>query len=536
MTVTKKRIIIFVLIGTLLFATGATWLTFNLSADRVQDDFSDNSYYKATEMGLYSHNDYMPDKDIKKTARISGMDDVQVFMLEYLEDSGMVYNQYPYLLSAIDPDGNIYESYKNYIKLYIDEEETCMYIDLDEVLTKEQLETVREIDAIENDYLKARNIKLGYDGEKYYPVEITFESGFNEDFREACFILSEDIPFVTVEDRNWCRLTQLSLPKYNQRYYSKLQKEIDFDFENNADFDASGGGGYISYGECSWNAGVKVGEKYYTVAYASRYNTFMTTLSSTYFSSYIYLALFSVLFTGLFFLFISFKFYKKSEALENSKRTFISAAAHELKTPLAVIQNQCECVIENVVPEKNEEYLRSIHDEAVRMNQIVSSLLSFNRISATDKITKEKCNLSALVSREVEKYTSFAKSKGVEMTFDYDKEVFVSCNEELMSLAVDNYLSNAVKYATGEKKVHITLTKDKSDFTLEVFNTCEPIPWSKISTLWDMFERNDESRTRDGSSTGMGLPICKKVFELHGFSKGYSPRENGAVFFVKGRI
>ena len=222
--------------------------------------------------------------------------------------------------------------------------------------------------------------------------------------------------------------------------------------------------------------------------------------------------------------------------MEKSKRSFISAAAHELKTPLAVIQNQCECILEGAVNDKKDEYIKSVYDEALRMNDIVTSLLTFNRLSSTDKIERESCNLTALVKEEVNKYLPFARSEGAEITLEAEKDITVNCNPKLMALAVDNYLSNAVKYTTGEKKITVTLKKEKNCFMLEVFNTCEPLSTETAENIWELLERRDVSRTRDGSSTGMGLPICKRIFECHSYSFYCKNTNNGVVFAVKGNL
>ena len=213
---------------------------------------------------------------------------------------------------------------------------------------------------------------------------------------------------------------------------------------------------------------------------------------------------------------------KKNEKLEEAKSTFISAASHELKTPLAVIQNQCECIMENVAPEKNSEYINSIYDEALRMNGIVSSLLSYNKISQMTHIEKEKCNLSELLREEVKTYRKFAQSSG---------EIYINCNPQLMKMAIDNYLSNAVKYSVGDKRIEVNLIKNKSSFTLAVINPADKESVDTAKDAWNEFSRADKARQRKGESIGMGLAICKKIFELHSF-KSYCKYSSGKVSFV----
>ena len=280
---------------------------------------------------------------------------------------------------------------------------------------------------------------------------------------------------------------------------------------------------------------IDAGEETYHIWFSAKYSPFIRAVTSNSFQEFTLLTALLFLVAGALVLIISQAFLTKTQQLEKSKRTFISAAAHELKTPLAVIQNQCECILEDILPEKKDEYIRSVYDEALRMNGIVTSLLTFNRLSATDKVHKDKVNLSDLVTTEVNKYLSFAEAKGAEIiSADITENLYVSCNSELMALAIDNYLSNAVKYTTGEKKITVSLIKTKKGFLFEVYNTAEPIDESEIKGLWNVLERQDVSRTRKENSTGMGLPICKRIFDIHGFKYECRNAKDGIVFSIMG--
>ena len=120
----------------------------------------------------------------------------------------------------------------------------------------------------------------------------------------------------------------------------------------------------------------------------------------------------------------------------------------------------------------------------------------------------------------------------VELTVDAEENIFINGNRELITLAVDNYLSNAVKYATGEKKARVTLKKEKSVFRFAVYNDCGGISYS--DNVWEIFAKADSSRTSDGASTGMGLPICKRIFDLHSFSFSHYNVKNGVIFYFSG--
>lgn len=313
--------------------------------------------------------------------------------------------------------------------------------------------------------------------------------------------------------------------KYYKKTMAKLEKAIS-EYEYN---ETDGGGGFCGTGEYYFNSVID-GYAFFMFA---EYSPFYKTVSSGFFWSLtIYTAVFFALAT-IIILAVALRLFNKSQQIRNNQRAFISAAAHELKTPLAVIQNQCECVLDSIAPEKNQEYVESVYEEALRMNEIVKTLLIFNRISNAQEVPKADFNLSVAVENELKKYESFAQSNGASFETDIDEAIFINGSAELISLAVDNYLSNAVKYADGEKRISVSLKKEGHSFCFKVYNDC--INKALTDTVWDTFTKGDESRHSNGSSTGMGLPVCKRIFELHSYKYGYNKALNGVTFYFSGR-
>lgn len=527
---TTKKTIKMVALGFVLFLIASISANFVICAELVIHDFSGD--FKLIYNGFRDFSwEYELDENHKKIAENSGMSDINLFMQKYFESSWKIHNiDYPFRLMAVDEQGNWYEAYYNYVRVILENEE--VYINLDDYLNENQKKELYKMSKPSE--VSIEDIKLGYNGENYVLNQITFT---NHDGLKATYTFSTQ-ESVTEEKAMTTSvlLKEIEVKPYDKMYFPKIYEDIEKDYGYNHNFGSSGGGGYRSSAEAHGHHGVEIDGKNYIIYYAMSYNLPMRVITSNAFKIYTYMFFIFLSIAGAVFLSFCLKLNKKSEIIENSKRIFISAAAHELKTPLSVIQNQCECIIENVLPEKNEEYMASIYDETLRMNDIVTSLLTFNRISTTDKITKEKCNLTNLVCTETNKYLSFAQSKGAEITLDAEEDIFVMCNAELMALAIDNYLSNAVKYATEEKKIKVSLYKTKGEFNLEVFNTGTPIDEKKATEIWGIFEREDISRTRDGNSTGMGLPICKRIFDLHGFRGEYKAKDDGVEFSVRGKL
>ncbi len=209
------------------------------------------------------------------------------------------------------------------------------------------------------------------------------------------------------------------------------------------------------------------------------------------------------------------------------RRALLAAAAHELKTPLAVMQNQCECVLENVAPQKNGEYLASIAEETARVEALAERFRTFAELSDADKPNRSAVFLHTLIERETEKYRPLALQHGATVETRIEP-VVAYCDGELLALAVDNLLSNAIRYATGEKSVRLELKPLKKGFVFRASNPAERLSAAERRRLWDPLYRRNKARTGGGS--GLGLPICARVFWLHRFRYGCDCR-NGRVIF-----
>ncbi len=461
------------------------------------------------------------------------------FLINNLESNFNI--DFPYVIGLISTEQKIVAHRRSNIYIINYKEEPYRaditgYIDIEHCLTDELREKIAELHKIAW-ILKSVGLRTDKSG-CYEPTELIY-TNLNNETETTVFLNNGTTEKYILGDRDsniflgWNFFNTTGY-KYEKNYYTELYNEMQLFAEKNHTFHS--GGGFSDSDELMSYSPVTINGEDYIFYFHAKSNLTMRTLDSDLFK-YLQqqLIIMYAVITAIILL-ISLRLYAKKERLEKSKRTFISAAAHELKTPLAVIQNQCECILEGAVNDKKDEYIKSVYDEALRMNDIVSSLLTFNRLSSTDKIEKESCNLTALVKEEVEKYLPFAHSAGAEITLDAEENITVSCNPKLMALAVDNYLSNAVKYTTGEKLITVTLKTEKDNFALEVFNTCEPLSKETAENIWNLFERQDISRTRDGSSTGMGLPICKRIFECHDYGYSCKNTDTGVVFSVKGKL
>lgn len=279
---------------------------------------------------------------------------------------------------------------------------------------------------------------------------------------------------------------------------------------------------------------LQINGKYYIMYLLAEYSEFDEVIRSEVFLNAIKVQSMLLISLGVIILLVANYLYKKNQKLEVSRQMFTSAVAHELKTPVAIIQNQCECILEDIAPKKNKEYVKSVYDEATVMNRMIMAFLQYNRLQTVTQIEREKCNLRDIVENEIQKYEDLIEEAGLVLEVELEDKVNAVVNKELLTVVVGNYLSNAYKYTETGRCVKVLLRWDNKKAYFEVFNEGGYIDPKYKEAIWDVLGRQDEARNRKTGSSGMGLPICQKILELHGFEYGYENVENGVKFWFRG--
>ena len=193
--------------------------------------------------------------------------------------------------------------------------------------------------------------------------------------------------------------------------------------------------------------------------------------------------------------------------LEDKRQQFVSAASHDLKTPLALIGGYAEAIAQDISPEENARYLAAIEQETARMNGLVREMLDYTRLDRTDELKNRKTlNLTALVNDMLTEYAPLFEKR--RLTVDIADGVRIRGDETLLRRAVGCLLENAAKYSPENGRVSVRLTNSRNHL-LTVENDCEPIPEDELPRLFEMFYRGDKARDRAG---GHGLAGTCKIY------------------------
>lgn len=220
--------------------------------------------------------------------------------------------------------------------------------------------------------------------------------------------------------------------------------------------------------------------------------------------------------------------YKKQELLEKNRRAFIDAVAHELKTPLAMIQAYSEGLKERIAEEKREAYLEVIIDETAKMNELILEMLKLTKLEDGAYILKlETFVMKKLIEEVVQAKGRLIEDKQITIVMKIDEESEVTADYRCMEQVVSNLLLNAIQHTDIGGTIWISLVEGK----VEIENKGVPIPEDKLKLIWNAFYKVEEINNRSGEGSGLGLSIVKNMLELHKLSFGVENTEEGVKFW-----
>lgn len=226
---------------------------------------------------------------------------------------------------------------------------------------------------------------------------------------------------------------------------------------------------------------------------------------------------------------------KKTE-IDEMRKEFISNVSHELKTPIALIQGYAEGLQEciNDDADSREFYCDVIMDEADKMNQLVKNLLTLNQLeSGSEQVVFERFDLIEVILGVVNATAILREQSGIALQVHGTGPQYVWADEFKTEQVLTNYISNAIHYAAGEKRIEIFVRPRTETVRVEVFNTGNPIPEDELEHIWDKFYKVDKARTREYGGNGIGLSIVKAIMDSFHRECGVENLEDGVRFWFE---
>ncbi len=223
-----------------------------------------------------------------------------------------------------------------------------------------------------------------------------------------------------------------------------------------------------------------------------------------------------------------------AEALSRSevlKTDFITGVSHELKTPLAVIQNYALLLKTEEDAEKRKAYADTLSKAAANLSVLVTNILQLSKLENEKILPEREClRLDELLADAVFQLEDKIEGKKIELVCDLD-EMEVYSVKGYLEIIFNNLISNAVKFTDEGGRVEVTLKKEEKSVAVRVADTGCGISKETGARIFDKFYQEDTSHVREGN--GLGLALVKKVVDLLGASLTVeSELGRGSIFTV----
>jgi two-component system, OmpR family, sensor histidine kinase KdpD len=215
---------------------------------------------------------------------------------------------------------------------------------------------------------------------------------------------------------------------------------------------------------------------------------------------------------------------------EQLRSSLLSSVSHDLRTPLAVITGATSTLLQpesRLEDDTRQELLKTVLEEAERLNRLIRNLLDMTRLEAgAVKVKKEWLPLEELVGAALDRTEARLAGRDVHVNVPVNLPL-VACDPVLIEQTLINLLENAAKYSSGPIDIDATATSD--ELIVQVGDRGPGVPPGEELNVFDKFQRGARDGDREG--VGLGLTICRAIVAAHGGRIWVSAREGGGASF-----
>jgi signal transduction histidine kinase len=225
----------------------------------------------------------------------------------------------------------------------------------------------------------------------------------------------------------------------------------------------------------------------------------------------------------------------RQDALEQERRLFVGAIAHDLRTPLFMLRGHLKGLERGVAttPEKIAHYVAICQTQADVLERLISDLFAYTRLEHLElEPDRQPLELAALLRQTVEAATPLAAAKDITLTTDLaaDRGSIVG-DSHLLMRAVENLLDNALRHTPEGGEIRVGMAGKDGRLVFTVADSGPGLAAHDLPHLFTPLYRGEASRSQQTGGAGLGLAIARRILEAHGGSLAAANRaEGGAIF------
>ncbi|CAN1527812.1 BaeS Signal transduction histidine kinase [Fimbriimonadaceae bacterium] len=217
--------------------------------------------------------------------------------------------------------------------------------------------------------------------------------------------------------------------------------------------------------------------------------------------------------------------------LERIRQDFVANVSHEMRTPMTVIRNMAETMLDGDDAVLRDKYLPKIISEVDRLSTISQDLLILSA-AESNPVRKQDCDIVDVLTNVIWQLTPKAADKGLKIGYRGPEAFMIEANPAQMIQVALNLIDNAINY-TSEGHISINVKENPETIEISVQDTGMGIPSEHLPRIFERFYRVDKARSRASGGTGLGLSIVKHIIEAHGGKLSVQSAQNeGSTFIV----
>lgn len=219
-------------------------------------------------------------------------------------------------------------------------------------------------------------------------------------------------------------------------------------------------------------------------------------------------------------------------------RQFITDASHDLRTPLATMYTSLY-LLRRLSPEDDERiqhHIQTLEDQSFHLSRVLEDLFTMSRLDdPASYVEKEAVDLNYVVETVIKGLSGVAQERRLKVQYEHcPNPVWVLADHEYLGQAVRNILTNALHYSPAESAIRVIVKRNDGKMVeVVVEDNGIGIQAEELPYIFDRFYRSDKARQTEKGGVGLGLPLAKKIVEVHGGEiKAESIPNKGSTFRI----